>query len=188
MLPVPAGSEMAVGVVPFVLKPRHVMIPAPSVEHPVSTFKSAAALPMTTAFAVKAPAVCVTVPVPPPPIAAHPVAFPLARTPVGACPVEHSVGAAARAVAVAALPVVFWFHVGADPVNPEYGRLVAVMVPVPVAPNEDPVPTSIAAVVFVPEVSALKLVAAVAEAFSTPLVMLRLVPSVSGVTVVPGAA
>jgi hypothetical protein len=49
----------------------------------------------------------VTVPEPPP-IAAHPVAFPLARTPVGAFPVEQSVGVAASAVAVAALPLVLF--------------------------------------------------------------------------------
>lgn len=44
--------------------------------------------------------------VPPAPIEAHPVALPLARTPVGACPVEHRLGVDARAVAVVAFPVV----------------------------------------------------------------------------------
>lgn len=47
-------------------------------------------------------------------IAAHPVALPLAKMPVGALPVEHSVGVAVKApavVAVAALPVVLWFNV-----------------------------------------------------------------------------
>lgn len=40
------------------------------------------------------------------PIAAQPVALPLARIPVGAWPVVQRVGVLARAVAVAALPVV----------------------------------------------------------------------------------
>ena len=40
----------------------------------------------------------------PPPGVKHPVAFPLASTPVGACPAEQSVPFAARAVAVVALP------------------------------------------------------------------------------------
>lgn len=53
----------------------------------------------------------VTVPEPPP-MMAHPVALPFARTPVGALPVVQSVGVAAKAVAVAALPVVLWLNVG----------------------------------------------------------------------------
>jgi hypothetical protein len=56
---------------------------------------------------------------------------------------------------VAALPVVLWFQVGTVPVKPEYGAEVAVIVPVPVGPNEPPVPTR-SAFVFVPEVMALK--------------------------------
>jgi hypothetical protein len=43
---------------------------------------------------------------PPPPMLAQPVALPLARMPVGACPVLHRLGVLASAVAVAALPVV----------------------------------------------------------------------------------
>jgi hypothetical protein len=49
----------------------------------------------------------VDVVLPPPEIEAHPVAFPFARIPVGAFPVEHKVGVAARLVAVGALPEVF---------------------------------------------------------------------------------
>jgi hypothetical protein len=45
-------------------------------------------------------------------MAAQPVALPVAVTPVGALPAEHSVGVVASAVAVAALPVVDWFSVG----------------------------------------------------------------------------
>src|ERR1700722_7896059 len=62
----------------------------------------------------------------PPVIDAQPVALPFARIPVGALPVVQSDGAEARAVAVAALPVVFWFHVGA-PVA--FVRLIAEGVP-----------------------------------------------------------
>lgn len=51
----------------------------------------------------------------PPPIEAQPVAFPFARMPVGACPVEQSVGVPANELAVAALPVVLWFRVGMSP-------------------------------------------------------------------------
>ena len=50
----------------------------------------------------------------PPPIAAQPVAFPFAKMPVGAFPELQSVGVPAKAVAVAAFPVVFWFRVGND--------------------------------------------------------------------------
>src|ERR1700677_410722 len=40
------------------------------------------------------------------PNTAHPVALPLVKIPVGACPAEQSVGNVASAVAVAALPLV----------------------------------------------------------------------------------
>lgn len=46
-----------------------------------------------------------------PPSGAQPVAFPLARTPIGALPTEQRLGAACKAVAVAELPVEFWFNV-----------------------------------------------------------------------------
>ena len=59
-------------------------------------------------------AMFVTVPVPPP-IEAQPVALPEGSIPVGANPVEQSVGVPANAVAVAALPVVFWLSVGMSP-------------------------------------------------------------------------
>jgi hypothetical protein len=103
-------------------------------------------------------------------------------------PTAVAFAAVVALVAVAALPVVFWFQMGTDPVKPEYGTEVATMVPDPVAASDAPVPTTIAAAVLVPEVSALKLVAAVAEAFNVPLDMLRLVPSVKGTTDEPDAA
>jgi hypothetical protein len=71
---------------------------------------------------------------------------------------------AASAVAVAALPVVLWFHVGTVPVNPEYGRLVAVIDPVPVGARLAPDPTSMAAIVLVELVSAENAVAPVEDA------------------------
>jgi hypothetical protein len=62
----------------------------------------------------------------PPPIEAQPVALPFARMPVGALPVEQRVGVEARAVAVAAFPVVFWFNVG----NVALARLMLAGVPI----------------------------------------------------------
>jgi hypothetical protein len=64
MLPVPAASETLPGVVLLDVIEAQVSAPAPSVEHPVSTVASAAPLPTITANAVKAPDVCVTVPLP----------------------------------------------------------------------------------------------------------------------------
>jgi hypothetical protein len=42
----------------------------------------------------------------------QPFEFPFAKIPRKACPEVQGVGVAARAEAVAALPVVFWFRVG----------------------------------------------------------------------------
>lgn len=55
----------------------------------------------------------------------------------------------------------FWFQVGIVPVNPLYGVAVATIVPLPVGPRLAPVPTNMAAVVFVLPVSAEKAVLAV---------------------------
>lgn len=74
------------------------------------------------------------------------------------------------------------------PEIPARGAEVAAIVPVLAVAKLAPAPTTIAAVVFVPEVRALKLVAAVADAFSVPEVMLKFVPRVRGVTVVPPVA
>lgn len=64
-------------------------------------------------------------------------------------------------VRVAALPVVFWFHVGTDPVRPVYGNAVAVIDPEPDATKLQPVPQTIAAVVLVLPVKAENAVAPV---------------------------
>jgi hypothetical protein len=75
---------------------------------------------------------------PPPPIVAHPVAFPFARIPVGAFPVEQRVGADASAEAVAAFPVVLWLRVGklsifaAESAGALFHASLTVVVPLPV--------------------------------------------------------
>jgi hypothetical protein len=58
-----------------------------------------------------------------------------------------------------------------NPVNPDRGEDVAAIVPVPVTPSEPPVPTNIAAVVFVPLVKSEKaeLPAEHVPAITTPL-------------------
>ena len=56
---------------------------------------------LVVAHVMGAETVC-AVSAPPAPIDAHPVALPLANTPVGACPVVHKVGVPAKAEAVPA--------------------------------------------------------------------------------------
>jgi hypothetical protein len=71
----------------------------------------------------------------PPLAAAQPVAFPFARIPVGACPVGQIVGVDARAVAVAALPVVLleivpvWLTIWPDELVPTTAALVGTDAP-----------------------------------------------------------
>jgi hypothetical protein len=92
------------------------------------------------------------------------------------------------AVILAAVPVVFWFHVVGVPVRPLKGTLVAAMEPVPVVPSEAPEPTSIVAVVLVLLVKAENAVADVLVALmvTAPVppegVMVTLLPAIICVT------
>jgi hypothetical protein len=110
---------------------------------------------------VSAPAVCVTVPVPPEAEIAY--GLPEVPDPVIVIFVLAEISPLI-VVTVAAFPVVFWFHVGTLPVSPLYGIAVAVILPLPEALRDDPVPMTIAAVVFVLPVSAENAVLAELEA------------------------
>src|SRR5690348_6083901 len=94
-------------------------------------------------------------------------AFPLAAIPVAPCPAPHCVGVDARAVAVAALPVTFegcaqiafpdastprakLTVLQSVPAVASAAAVVAAIVPLPEKLSDAPVPTTIAALVFVP--------------------------------------
>lgn len=108
---------------------------AVAVSVPLPDAPSDAPVPTSMAAVVFVPLVS-ALNAPEPPTAWQPVEFPFARIPVGALPALQGVGSAASAAAV-----------------------VAAIVPEPDAASDAPVPTTMAAVVFVPEVSALNAVA-----------------------------